>query len=135
MKSQQAAYAFLRRISRRRVPEVLLAQRPADVSLMPGMWELPAIDPETAPAERRLLDVRHSITVTNYYVTVYGYQPDEEKTLAHAAQARRWFSPAELLEIPLTGLARKVLKRLKALPGYTVSGTPIRFGSGNPELS
>jgi A/G-specific adenine glycosylase len=140
MKSRQAAYAFLRRASKRRAPEVLLAQRPDDASLMPGMWELPAIDPDTAPAERRLLDVRHSITVTNYYVTVYGYEPGEEKALLHDKAAQRWFAASELTEIPLTGLARKVLKRLKAMPDYAVLGTRLKFEAskfetGTPELS
>jgi A/G-specific adenine glycosylase len=121
MKSRQAAYAFLRRISSRRVPEVLLVQRPKDAALMPGMWELPALDPEAAPMERRLLDVRHSITVTNYYVTVYGYEPGEEQELSLSGDVRRWVRASQLLEIPLTGLTRKVLKRLKALPGYTSS--------------
>jgi A/G-specific adenine glycosylase len=121
------------------MPEVLLAQRPEDASLMPGMWELPAIDPETALAERRLLDVRHSITVTNYYVTVYGYEPGEEKALLHGKGTQRWFAASELAEIPLTGLARKVLKRLKALPDYIVPGAPVKFETkfdrGTPELS
>jgi A/G-specific adenine glycosylase len=147
MKSQRAAYAFLHRVpgvgagkvtesvSRRGVPEVLLVQRPQDATLMPGMWELPAIDPETAASERRLLDVRHSITVTNYYVTVYGYEPEEEGALPPAGRAlRRWFPEPELVEIPLTGLARKVLKRLKALPGYAPPGATMRFEASGPEF-
>ena len=48
---------------------------------MPGMWELPEIDAAKADAARRLLDVRHSITVTNYYVTVYGYDASGESIL------------------------------------------------------
>jgi A/G-specific adenine glycosylase len=119
MRSLQAAYAFARRVNRRRVPEVLLEQRPHDASLMPGMWELPSVDPAGGDPSRRLLDVRHSITVTNYYVTIYEYEPHEETDLPASEQARRrWFPASELVEIPLTGLARKVLKRLKALPGY-----------------
>jgi A/G-specific adenine glycosylase len=120
MKSRQAAYAYLTRTTKRGIPEVLLTQRPKDASLMPGMWELPAIDPETAPAERRLLDLRHAITVTNYQVTIYAYEPQELGSLNHAGPqpppAHRWFPTTDLHEIPLTGLARKVLKRLKALP-------------------
>jgi A/G-specific adenine glycosylase len=141
MKSQRVAYAFVRRVPgggsgknlRRGIPEVLLVQRSRDASLMPGMWELPAIDPETALPERRLLDVRHSITVTNYYVTVYGFEPEEERALLEAEGVRRWFPLPELVEIPLTGLARKVLKRLKALPGY-VTPAPLRIEKLGPEF-
>ena len=135
MKSQRAAYAFVRRVSRRKVPEVLLAQRPKDGSLMPGMWELPAIDPDTAAAERHLLAVRHSITVTNYYVTVYGYEAEEERAFRRGGTVRRWFAVEELAQLPLTGLARKVLKRLKALPGYTTREPQVRFGESKPEFS
>jgi A/G-specific adenine glycosylase len=137
MKSRQAAFAFVRRVSAHGATEVLLAQRPKDASLMPGMWELPGLDVETAPAERRLLDVRHSITVTNYYVTVYGYEPGYEPDglpLLQAAEGCRWFPVSQLAEIPLTGLARKVLKRLKALPGYTAREVRARLDAGMPEL-
>jgi A/G-specific adenine glycosylase len=142
MKSQQAAYAFLRRISpggpgslsRRGMLEVLLTQRPQDASLMPGMWELPAIDAEMGTPERRLLDVRHSITVTNYYVTVYRFEAGEEGLLPAPGKLQRWFPAPQLAEIPLTGLARKVLKRLKALPGYAAAGVPFRFEKITPEF-
>ena len=135
MKSQQAAYAFLQRTSRRRPPEILLAQRPKHASLMPGMWELPVIDAETALTERRLFEVRHSITVTSYHVTVYGYKPDEEQRLGQAVEHRRWFPASKLAEIPLTGLARKILKRLKALPGHAHPGTALSVGAGTRELA
>jgi A/G-specific adenine glycosylase len=142
MKSQRAAYAFLRRlsrggpgsISRRGVPEVLLEQRPQDATLMPGMWELPPIDPETAVPERRLLDVRHSITVTNYYVTVYGFDAAEEGSLPETRKNRRWFPAPELAGIPLTGLTLKVLKRLKAMPGYASPRPSFTFEQLAPEF-
>jgi A/G-specific adenine glycosylase len=85
--------------------------------------------------ERRLLDMRHSITVTNYYVTVYGYEPGEERALTYSGDVRRWLRVSQLLEIPLTGLTRKVLKRLKALPGYTARQQPVRLENVTPELS
>jgi len=88
---------------------------------MAGMWELPQIDAAQVDRERQLLAVRHSITVTNYYVTVYGYMIEEEKVLPESEAVRRWTKSRELAEIPLTGLARKVLKRLKVMPGYVVS--------------
>jgi A/G-specific adenine glycosylase len=73
--------------------------------------------------------------VTNYYVTVYGFDAGEIQALGGVARDRRWFSPAELLEIPLTGLARKVLKRLKALPGYTAPGTALKLDAAIPGAS
>jgi len=152
MRSQKAAYAFLLRITepnavkprgrsskngcapRRPELAVLLEQRPAGASLMAGMWELPEIDGANADAARRLLDVRHSITVTNYYVTVYGYHADAESNLPRSKRTRRWVEARELAEIPLTGLARKVLKRLKALPGYTGPGPAVSFEEMTPEI-
>ncbi len=151
MRSQKVAYAFLLRIaepvakkaggkkkkeSGRRPAElaVLLEQRPEGVSLMPGMWELPEIDAAKADAARRLLDVRHSITVTNYYVTVYGYDASGESILPKTGGVRKWVNSRELTELPLTGLTRKVLKRLKTLPGYTGPGPAVRFDEVTPEV-
>jgi A/G-specific adenine glycosylase len=151
MRSQKAAYAFLLRVTQpsavkqggrskygrgRQRPElaVLLEQRPAGASLMPGMWELPEIDGTNVDAARRLLDVRHSITVTNYYVTVYGYDADAEAELTQPKGTRRWVLSRELAELPLTGLTRKVLKRLKTLPGYTGPGPAVTFEEMTPEI-
>ncbi len=152
MRSQKAAYAFLLRITeaqaRRRpasgrarggpIPQkpelaVLLEQRPPGASLMAGMWELPQIDGTNADAARRLLDVRHSITVTNYYVTVYGYDAAAESRLPQSEGTRRWIEAHKLAELPLTGLTRKVLKRLKTLPGYTGPGPAVSFEEMTPE--
>jgi A/G-specific adenine glycosylase len=151
MLSRTAAYAFLQRapkssarkrrgqslLAQTEDVEVLLEQRPGEASLMAGMWELPEIDGTQIDgaqiegtrmkAARRLLDVRHSITVTNYYVTIYGYEPSAESRLPVRGVVRRWVSVRELAELPLTGLTRKVLKRLKALPGYTGPGPAVTF--------
>ncbi len=134
MKSRQAAYAFLCRLGKSGM-EVLLEQRSRNESLMPGMWELPQIDATQGDRERQLLAVRHSITVTNYYVTVYGYAPGEEDTLPESAALRRWVKQRELSEIALTGLARKVLKRLKVMPGYMGSEPAVRLAGGVPEIA
>ena len=101
---------------------------------MAGMWELPEIDGTNAEATRRLLDVRHSITVTNYYVTVYGFDADAETDLPEPKGSRRWVTSRELLELPLTGLTRKVLKRLKTLPGYTGPGPAVILEEMTPEI-
>ncbi len=112
MTTKQAAYAFVQRVSKHGDAEVLLVQRDKEASLMPGMWELPAIDSAAEDESRRLLEVRHSITVTNYHVSVYGC----EAVMRRDGEVRRWVAVAELAEIPLTGLARKVLKKLKVMP-------------------
>ena len=152
MRSQAAAYAFLLRMEesdgRTRSkhksgngeapspaePAVLLDQRPASASLMPGMWELPEIDAATVNGRQRLLDVRHAITVTNYYVTIYGYDVAEADSLPEARGSRQWVRVRELTSLPLTGLTRKVLKRLKTLPGYTGPGPAIAFEQATAEL-
>src|SRR5581483_4847062 len=43
---------------------------PADASLMAGMWELPEI-PRPGDHENPIFKVRHSITVTDYVVSVW----------------------------------------------------------------
>jgi len=146
MRSQTAAYAFLLRTDepkgrgkkpdngRAAGPAVLLDQRPASASLMPGMWELPQIDAANVNGGVRLLDVRHAITVTNYYVTIYGYDAVKETSLPKSKGARRWVHLRELTELPLTGLTRKVLKRLKSLPGYTGPGPSVSFEQVTPEF-
>ena len=151
MRSQKAAYAFLLRIAEPEAKKpgtkrangkmghpaelaVLLEQRPTEASLMPGMWELPEIDALNGDESRRLLDVRHAITVTNYYVTIYRYDASAESTLPRGKGERRWVNSRELTELPLTGLTRKVLKRLKTLPGYTGPGPAVRFDEVTPEV-
>ena len=109
--------------------EVLLVQRPDNASQMPSMWELPAL--EEAPKSEPVLRIRHAITNTNFYVEVFAVPA--EKLLGGSKKRKLerhdWVVESKLLEIPLTGLARKILMRLdvmakpkevrsgKALPG------------------
>lgn len=118
MRSKEAAYAFLRRASRAKAVEVLLEHRPASASVMPGMWELPAIDAGHAAEENKVLTLRHSITDTNYYVTVYKLNAKQQKELPKRRAKREWFAVRELDEVAVTGLTRKALKRLRAWPGF-----------------
>jgi A/G-specific adenine glycosylase len=118
MRSKESAYAFLRRSPKPRVVEVLLEQRPTDVALMPGMWELPKMDASSAPEEKKALTLRHSITDTNYYVTIYELDPGLQKDLPNGKAARHWVGVRELNMLPLTGLTRKVLQRMRAWPGF-----------------
>ncbi len=118
MLSRKTALAL---VQRRQWPkaEVLLERRPADAAQMPSMWELPLIKEGQESEDMLLLTVRHSITTTNYYVTVYGLTVNEQKLLGRAVGERAWVPVMDLLEQPLTGLTRKILKRLRVMPGYS----------------
>jgi A/G-specific adenine glycosylase len=123
MLSRKTALAL---VQRRQWPraEVLLQRRPSDASQMPNMWELPAIKEGQESEDMLLLTVRHSITNTNYYVTVYGLTTNEQKFLARDAGERIWVPVLDLPEQPLTGLTRKILKRLRVMPGFS-GGRPV----------
>jgi A/G-specific adenine glycosylase len=141
MLSRQVAYALVRRKAWPKT-EVLLQKRPADASLMPGMWELPQAEPRTEPRtasktgaeDAPALTVRHSITNTNYYVSVFELSPQEKRLLPASEIPREWIPTRRLLEIPLTGLTRKILKRLKILPGFGGSGPLSAFDEPAPEI-
>jgi len=92
----------------------LLAQRPRSVYLvrrdsqakvMAGMWELPRLP--LPPAGREpLFRLKHSITVTNYEIAVFDTgKPD----------GGSWVALKRIPELPLTGLARKILRRAKLI--------------------
>jgi A/G-specific adenine glycosylase len=118
MLSRKTALAL---VQRREWPkaEVLLQRRPPDAGQMPNMWELPSVKEGQESEDMLLLTVRHSITNTNYYVTVYGLNMNEQKILARGPGERAWVPLMDLPELPLTGLTRKILKRLRVMPGYS----------------
>jgi len=89
----------------RRNGSVYLVQRPSEASLMAGMWELPSAK---SSAKTLLLATRHSITVADYKVTVYAASRD---VVANG----RWVKLAEVESLPLTGLTRKVLRKLELI--------------------
>ena len=128
MSSKPVSYAILRRAARKGRLEMLLEQRPHEASLMAGMWELPQVEGFDTSSDRLLLNVRHSITTTNYYVSILHFLPDEEHLLPRR-KMRKWVPIEELPALPLTGLARKVLKRLRVLPGHASGSTPAQFGA------
>lgn len=81
---------------------VFLVKRPQETSLMPGMWELPAtagIGDANAPT----FTLRHSITVTDYTVRVVRGPISDECS-------GRWVKNERVTNLPLTGLARKILR-------------------------
>jgi A/G-specific adenine glycosylase len=104
-KRRQLAYALLRQNS-----AVLLVQRPADASLMAGMWELPAIRPEQLNGNAPWARFRHSITDTDYQVSVFAVALGQ---LQDIETERRWLTRRQWERLPLTGLTRKILRRLQ----------------------
>ena len=103
------------------ITEVLLERRSEEASLMPGMLELPPLPLDAVEGREPMLTARHSITNTNYYVSVYmeSSQGEGVATLQAAipasAEALAWYGVRTLGSLPLTGLARKVLKRVDLL--------------------
>ena len=103
-KRKSISYALARGNS-----SVLLVRRPADASLMAGMWELPSLALGLPNGTAPLLQLRHSITDTDYRVAVFAVLPDQVHDFATNAQ---WFTQRQCQRLPLTGLTRKVLRRL-----------------------
>ncbi len=115
MLSREIAHALCFR-TRKSKTEVLLEQRPASVTVMPDMWELPALTDAAVPEDHLRMVVRHAIMQVNYYVRIRGVLEDEVLTLAGPDSGnRRWVRLDELPALPLTGLARKVLTRAHLL--------------------
>lgn len=86
---------------------VFLMQRDKAASLMPGMWELPEIVSPNG-SSNRLFTLRHSITVTDYTVQVVQCELPEQFE-------GRWIERSRLERLPLTGLARKILRAAKVI--------------------
>jgi len=86
---------------------VFLVQRPMTTSLMAGMWELP--EGQAGRGNKgTCLTLRHSITVTDYTVrVVQGKIPQDRQG--------RWVSVGRLMTLPLTGLARKILRAAEVI--------------------
>ncbi len=132
MLSRKAALGLLQRKQWPKA-EVLLDRRPVDAAQMPGMWELPQLKDGKESEDALLLTVRHSITNTNYYVSVYGLGGTEQKFLAAPLGERAWVPVRDLQQRPLTGLALKVLKRLRVMPGYSGAGPTVIVGELAPD--
>ena len=112
---------------------VLLVQRPENASQMPGMWELPAL---AEPGESEpVLRIRHAITNTNFYVEVFSMQADKLLNTRKNRKMERhdWVVDSKLNEIPLTGLARKILMRLDVMskPREVRSGKALPSREGD----
>jgi A/G-specific adenine glycosylase len=95
--------------------EVLLEQRPASLTVMPGLWELPALRDAAVPEAELRLTVRHAIMQVNYLVRIRGVSEDDVDALTVAGGKRRWVPLSDAEGMALTGLTRKVLSRLRLL--------------------
>jgi A/G-specific adenine glycosylase len=116
--SREVAYALCTRPARSgRGPDgpaprdVLLEQRPPTVTVMPGMWELPALRDGALPAESSRMTVRHAIMNVNYMVRIFDVREEDLPSLAEAGGERRWVCLRDAGGLALTGLARKVLAK------------------------
>ena len=100
---------------------VLLVQRRKDASLMAGMWELPEISRPEGHHDP-ILTLRHSITVTDYAVYVWqslGVAPSFSRSLREDGQNHgrgKWVGLDTVPQLPLTGLAKKILRKAGMLP-------------------
>jgi A/G-specific adenine glycosylase len=94
---QEIHYAFACRDG-----SIFLVQRSQAATLMPGMWELPEIA-RASDATAAWLTLRHSITVTDYVVRVM-------RSPVPKGLAGRWVRKCGVTTLPLTGLARKILR-------------------------
>jgi A/G-specific adenine glycosylase len=129
MLSREVAYALSVRISssgsRAHVQaqrEVLLEQRPATESVMPGLWELPTLASAEVPEADLRMTLRHAIMQVNYYVRIRTVFEDDVAMLAVESGPRRWVRLDEAAHLALTGLARKVLSRAHLLPAAPLDG-------------
>ncbi len=113
MKRRVVAHLLLVR-KRAAGAEVLLERRSDSASLMAGMLELPPLALEAVAGLTPVLTVKHAITDTNYEVEVFE-QAGLKGEIVAAKSALQWVRADQLAEVPLTGLARKVLIRVGVL--------------------
>lgn len=99
--------------------EVLLEQRAATQTVMPGMWELPLLKEKQVPDSDLRMAVRHAIMQVNYYVRIRTVFEDDVPAMTVEGNGRRWVPLPELPKLALTGLARKVLTRAHMLAPAT----------------
>jgi A/G-specific adenine glycosylase len=114
MQSRDAAYSLSLRNSQdagHSGRQVLLEQRPATQTVMPGLWELPSLADPAVPEDQLRMTLRHAIMLVNYSVRIRTVSEDDVESLTVHGGRRRWVSLDEAAKMALTGLARKVLTR------------------------
>ncbi len=85
---------------------IALCQRHASETLMPGMWELP--NSARAVKGQPSLVLKHSITKTDWTISVFAGQSSQSSRVS-------WIPLDEVSHLPITGLTRKVLRKLNLL--------------------
>ncbi len=108
--------------------EVLLEQRPAGSSVMPGLWELPVMRDGAGEADDVRMTVRHAIMQVNYIVRIRDVREQDVIAQTVAGGERRWVSPRQAGTMALTGLARKVLHRAGLVPVGSLDGQASEAG-------
>ncbi len=123
MRSQDAAYALVIRngIANR---EVLLQQRGANETVMPGMWELPSLRSMEVPGTALRMTLKHAIMQVNYSVRIRTVFEEDVEEFTVSSTGRRWVALHSLDTLPLTGLARKVLRRAHLAELATIPSEP-----------
>jgi len=71
---------------------------------MAGMWELPSLTSAPAGCDP-MLNLKHAIMNTDYRVRVWAVREKAK------VKNSKWWSLDDISGIPLTGLARKILRR------------------------
>ena len=130
---RETAHALSLRAVRRKGQthrEVLLEQRPASLTVMPGLWELPMLGEAAVPEKDLLLTVRHAIMQVNYRVRIRAVSEGEIDAVTGAGGERRWVPLGEAAEMALTGLARKALGRLHLLAEEQLDAIAPQQGGG-----
>jgi len=125
MERREAAYALcFRTPANADEGNVLLVQRPASVSVMPGLWELPALRDTALEPEHIRMTVRHAIMNVNYMVRIRTVSEEQLDALAESHGEQRWIPVREIAAMPLTGLTRKVLARAHLIGALAPSPIP-----------
>lgn len=96
--------------------EVLLERRSDRQTVMPGLWELPALQDPAVPEAALRMTLRHAIMKVNYYVRIRDVFAEDLNRLTVRGGERRWFPLEEAAGLALTGLTRKVLQRAQLIP-------------------
>lgn len=82
---------------------ILMVKRSATAGMMAGMWELPEMPPEQVACETPIMRLRHAIMNTDFAVSVFAASEN-------AVSGGEWLQRSRLAQLPLTGLARKILR-------------------------
>jgi A/G-specific adenine glycosylase len=131
MQSREAGYALSVRsgwLAGQTHREVLLEQRPAERTVMPGLWELPTLIDAAVPEEELRLTLRHAIMQVNYYVRIRTVFEDDVDAMTVPGGERRWVPLGEAAGMALTGLTRKALARLHLLAVAPLDAIAPRAG-------